>query len=104
MAFIRACSYGCSITPPKDPSTYNAVLVTIAQDGVNLVNKNLSDLEISGADIILTLTQQETAKFVSGKRAWMQTRCFVSDSEVDGHVPWPIDVFPALNDTILSAE
>lgn len=104
MAFIRACSYRCSITPPQDPSTYTAVLLTIAQDGENLINKNLSGLEISGADFILKLTQQETAYFTAGKRAWMQIRCFISDDDVAGNSPWPIDVYPALNDMILGTE
>lgn len=104
MAFIRACSYSCTIKPPKDPAEYSAALLTIAQDGVNLINKDLADLEISGANYILTLTQQETKMFAAGTRAWMQIRCFISDSEVDGHAPWPIDVFPALNDQIIGGE
>ena len=101
---IRACSYSCTIKPPKDPAEYSAVLVTVAQDGVNLINKDLSDLEISGASYILTLTQQETKLFTAGKPAWLQMRCFISDDDVDGHVPYPIDVFPALNDQILGGE
>lgn len=101
MPFRRACSYSVSITPPKPPATYSDVLVTFQQNGQNLINKSLDDLTIDGSDFIVELTQEETKMFTSGTRAWLQIRCFVSDHEAPGSPVYPIEVMPALNDTIL---
>lgn len=101
MALRRACSCQYTIQPPEDPTTYTAVLVTFQQNGINIINKTLADLTIEGDAFIVQLTQTETAQFEAGKQAWMQMRCFVSDVEAPGSPVWPIDVFPALNDTIL---
>ena len=102
MAFTRTGSYDCTYTPPEDPSVYAKILVTFAQDGEILVEKNEGDVTISGADIQVNLTQQDTALFKAGKRAWTQIKCFVSDDNVDISPEYPIDVLPVLNDAILS--
>lgn len=101
MAFTRTGSYGCTFTPPEVPSTYSRILVTFKQDRVS-IEKNESDVTISGADIHVILTQQETALFSAGKRAWAQIKCFASDDNVDVSPMFPIDVLPVLNDSILS--
>lgn len=102
MAFRRACSYQASITPPEAPATYSSVLVTFKQDNVQ-IDKSLSDLTVSGGDFIVKLAQEETSRFTAGKNAWLQIRCFASTYNAPGSAVWPIDVMPALNDTILSA-
>ena len=101
MAFRRACSYRANITPPEAPATYTDALVTFQQDGVNIINKTLSDLTVSGDDFVVKLTQAETALFTAGKPAFMQLRCYASAYNAPGSKPWPIDVMPALNDSIL---
>ena len=101
MAFRRACSYLASIQTPEDPTTYSSVLVTFQQDGNNLINKSLDDLTIDGDSFIVQLTQEETSRFTDGRQAWLQIRCFASTYNAPGSPPWPIDVLPALNDTIL---
>lgn len=101
MAIRRACSYSATIKTPKAPSSYSEILVTFQQNGINIINKTLEDLTIDGDAFIVQLTQPETAQFTDGKQAWVQMRCFVSDVEAPGSPVWPIDVFPALNDTIL---
>lgn len=102
-SFKRASSFGCTFYPPKNPTEYSAIIVTVAQDGVNLVNKTLADLQIDGGGVIVTLSQQETALFTAGKRAWIQMRCFISDTEVPASDEYPIDVLPVLDDQMLAA-
>lgn len=104
MAFTRTGSFDCTFTPPEDPSAYSKILATFAQDGVILVEKDENDITISGADIQVNLTQQETALFTAGKRAWAQMKCFASDDNVDISPEFPIDVLPVLNEVILSGE
>lgn len=101
MAFRRACSYVCKITPPEPPENYSDVLVTFQQNKQDLVNKSLSDLTIDDGGFLVKLTQEETAMFVAGVRAWLQIRCFASTYNAPGSAAWAIEVMPALNDTIL---
>ena len=102
MAIRRACSYKAHIKTPYPPSHYSAILVTVQQDGVNLINKNKSDLTADGSSVTMNLTQAETAQFVAGKPAYLQIRCYASATEAPGSRCWPLEVWPALNDTILA--
>ena len=104
MTIIRACSKTFSVTPAEDPTHYSEIIATIAQDGVNLVNKTLSDMEISGADIIVRLSQEETKQFKAGVRAWLQMRFYAGEYDAPGSPEWPVDVMPVLDDQILGGE
>ena len=103
MAFRRACSYQATIQTPEAPSTYSAMLVTFQQKGKNLISKSLEELTVGENEIIVQLTQEETAQFQSGEQAWLQIRCFASEYNAPGSAAWPIEVMPALSDQILSA-
>lgn len=102
MAFRRACTYAVNITPPETPATYSNALVTFKQDNV-VINKGIADLTIDGGDFVVNLTQEETALFTAGKRAWLQMRLFASATNAPGSPEYPIDVLPVLNDAILAA-
>lgn len=104
MAFTRSGSFGCTITPPKDPSEYSKILITFAQDGQNLIDLDENDITISGGDIIVELTQEQTSLFAPGKRAWLQGKFYSAPNDVPVTPQWPIDVLPVLNDTILGGE
>lgn len=101
MGLRRACSYEATIQTPRAPSNYSAMLVTIQQDGVNLINKSKSDLTVGDADVTLRLTQEETAQFRAGVPALLQIRCYAGTYDAPGSAAWQIDVWPALNDSIL---
>lgn len=102
MGIRRACSYKAVITLPKDASTYSRILITVQQNKQNLVSKEKPALSISGSTATMTLTQAETAQFTAGEQAWIQIRCFASTSDAPGSTCWPVDVWPALDDQILS--
>ena len=99
----RACSYRIEIVPPEDPTTYSAVIVTMAQKKVNLINKTLSDLTIDGNAFIVELTQAETAQFEASVPAWLQMRCFAAAYNAPGSPEFSIEVLPVLDDQILAA-
>ena len=101
MAIRRACSYSATIKTPKTPSSYSEILVTFQQNKTNLVNKHLEDLTVSGDSIVVKLNQTETKQFVAGKTAFLQIRCFAAEYDAPGSAAWPLDVRPALDDTIL---
>lgn len=101
MAMTRACSYTLTIETPQDPSVYSSVLITFAQDGVNVIQKNKSQLTIEGNKIIVQLTQAETKQFACGKKAYIQIRCYKAQYEAPGSLVWAVDVYPALDDVIL---
>lgn len=103
MALRRACSYQATFQTPEDPANYSAILVTIQQNGGNIINKSLEDdgLEISGDVVVLNLNQEETALLTAGTPALIQIRCFESEYNAPGSAVFAVDVGTALNDTIL---
>lgn len=102
MALRRACSYQATFTTPEAPSAYSAILVTIQQKGVNIINKNKSDLTLDSTSVTMKLTQQETAMLTAGIPALIQIRCYASTYDAPGSALFTVDVQPALNDQILS--
>lgn len=104
MAIRRACSYQATIQTPKPPAIYSDILVTVAQNGENLINKPRYLLNIEEETVTLQLTQEETAQFEENVPAQIQIRCFAGVYDAPGSHVWTVDVLPALNDTILGGE
>ena len=102
MGIRRACSYKAVFKTPLAPSNYSKILVTVQQDGNNLISKNQSALTIGTDSVTLKLTQAETSLFEAGKRAFVQIRCYASAYDAPGSKAWPVEVWPALDDQILS--
>lgn len=102
MGIRRACSYKAVFKTPLAPSNYSKILVTVQQDGNNLISKNQSALTIGTDSVTLNLTQTETAQLEAGKRAFVQIRCYASAYDAPGSKAWPVEVWPALDDQILS--
>ena len=102
MAFRRACSYTATIQTPEAPSNYSAILVTFAQDGENIIEKDETEITIGDANIVVKLDQTETKQFACGKKAFLQVRCYKSQYEAPGSAIWALDVCPVLNDEVLT--
>lgn len=104
MAIRRACSYQAIFTTPEDPANYSAIIITIQQNGLNIINKSLGDdgVTLEGDTVVMKLTQQETAQFVAGTTALIQIRCFESAYNAPGSAVFGVEVGRALNDEILS--
>lgn len=101
MGIRRACSYKVTFHTPEAPPGYSAILITIQQDGANIINKTGSDSGVTvGDDIVLELNQEETALLTAGT-ALIQIRCYASEYNAPGSKVWAVDVWPALNDSIL---
>ena len=103
MGIRRACAYKLRITTPAAPENYSAMLVTFQQDQVNIINKSLEDLTIDGDAVVCNLTQEETKLFHEGW-ALVQARCFASDYDAPGSKILKLQVWPALDDTVLPGE
>ena len=99
---IRACSYKASIKLPAAASTYSKIRVTFAQNGVNLVTKNKTDLTIENDTVTVKLNQTDTKLFDPTFIALMQIRCYGSAYDAPGSVVFGIKVCPALDDEVLS--
>lgn len=104
MGIRRACSYQATFQTPEPPSAYSDILVTVAQNGVNLINKYRSNLTITENTVILELTQEETRLFAAEIPAQIQIRCYGSAYNAPGSAAYTVDVWPALNDTILGGD
>ena len=101
MAMIRACSYTATIRTPEDPTTYSAILVTFQQDGVNIIEKDESDVTFEDNTVIVQLDQTETKQFACHKKCFIQIRCYKAQYNAPGSCIWAIDVCPSLNDEVL---
>ena len=102
MGIRRACSYTATIHMPEAPGNYSAILVTFAQNRVNLINLTKDDLEVDGQNVIAKLDQTQTNLFTAGVPAFLQIRGYKSQYDAPGSRVWPLDVYPALNDEVLS--
>ena len=99
---IRACSYTCEIMMPVPASDYSKILVTFSQNGKILVEKNKEDLEATEDGVLVQLSQDDTRLFSTEDYAVMQLRAYRSTYDAPGSEIWPIQVYPALNDEVLS--
>lgn len=104
MGIRRACSYQATFQTPKPPSNYSEILVTFSQDGEILINKLRYQLDVQDYTVTAQLTQEETSLFEAGKTAQIQIRCFGAVYDAPGSAVFSVDVWPALNDTILGGE
>lgn len=102
MALRRACSYQANIKTPEAPDTYSAILVTFQQNQQNLFNLDKSQLIIGEELVTVQLDQEQTRQFQSGVPAFLQIRAYKSQYEAPGSKVWTLDVYPALNDEVLS--
>lgn len=101
MGIRRACSYQATFQTPKPPSNYSEILVTFSQNGQNLINKSRYQLAVEEYAVTAQLTQEETALFEAGTPAQIQIRCFGAVYDAPGSAVFSVDVWPALDDTIL---
>ena len=104
MAIRQACSYQATVKMPEAVANYSAILVTFAQEQQNLINLGKDALEIDGQNIIINLDQSQTALFTAGIPAFLQVRAYKSQYVAPGSPAWAIDVYPALNPSILPIE
>lgn len=105
MGIRRVCSYQANIKTPEPPNTYEAILVTFQQQEQNIIVFSLEDVEnlVPGDEMVtVKLDQEQTARFEAGVPAFLQIRCFKSQFEAPGSHVWTLDVYPSLNETILT--
>lgn len=114
MPIRRAASYAATITPPKAPTEYSAVLVTFAQAQQIVISKNLADLSIEGDSFVVELTQEETLQFSPsepspmgtklGPPVFLQIRCYAGEYDAPASSNRMIPVYDSLDPTILPGE
>lgn len=104
MGMRRACSYQATFQTPEPPSNYSDILVTVSQNGENLITKQRYQLLVEDYTVAVQLTQEETALFEAGTPAQIQIRCFGGVYNAPGSAVYSIEVWPALDDRILGGE
>lgn len=95
-------------TPPnsfifadEDPRDYENILVTYAQRGTLLVERDKSQLSLDETTVYLRLTQEETLLFTAGEPVEIQIRVLRQDGTADASPIYRLPVEAVLNDTIL---
>lgn len=101
MAIIRACSYSCGVKTPEAPSGYSKILVTFSQGQNKILDLTENELSITADAVQINLTQEQTKLFKPGQ-AVMQIRCYKTAYNAPGSRLYVIEVWPALNDEVLS--
>lgn len=112
-AIHRAGTYACSFKPPKPPESYSAIRVDFSQNQQLILTKKLGDpgVEINGARIYVTLTQEETLLFqpsaVSpmGRQkngpVFVQFRCYAGALDAPASNCWARQVFDSESEEVL---
>lgn len=78
----RATTPTHKFTLPFDTSLLKEIRITYQQNGKNVLKKEEADCEMSGNEIRVTLTQEETLKFEASKIALIQLRVLLVDGTV----------------------
>lgn len=99
---VQACSYEAEIKTPKAPSTYSKIVVSFAQNGTVLIDKQKSSLTIGTDSVTVHLSGSETNLFDPLYVALLQIKCYASAYDAPGSCVFGIKVCPALNDEVLS--
>lgn len=87
-----------------NPSELDWLKLTYAQEGRIVLEKNLSDMTISGQSVSVTLTQAETKKFkVTKEPVSVQLRVGIGDVAMATKI-YQISVYEVLNSEILGEE
>lgn len=110
----RAGTYPVTIHTPLPPAQYSKIRVTFSQDQAVVVEKKNGDsgFVINADSVEVTLTQAETKLFKPsasspmgrerGMRAFMQCRCYKTSLDAPASFTWPLEVYDALNEEVLS--
>lgn len=101
MSIRRACSYTGTFTLPDAASSYSALVVAISQNKQLIIKKTKADLELSGNEAAIKLTQQETLRLAAGTPAQIQIRAYKSDYEAPGSKIYTVDVYPSIDEEVL---
>lgn len=102
MSIRRACSYTGTFTLPDAAESYNALVVAISQNKQLIIKKTKPDLELSGNDAVVKLTQEETLRLIADTPAQLQIRAYKSAYEAPGSKIFTVDVYPSIDEEVLS--
>lgn len=98
-------------TPPnsfvfdgESPADFEKIVVTYAQRGRVLINRDKSQLSIDATTVYLRLTQVETLLFTSGVPVEIQIRVLRQDGTADASPIYRVPVEAVLNDSVLGGE
>ena len=88
---------------------FKRIQITYAQDNEIILTKEKEDLVFDTKETAcgtaytasFQLTQEETKLFEAGTPAQVQIRCFGAIYDAPGSAVFSVDVWPALNDTVL---
>ena len=97
----RCASYICTIKTPKPPSEYTQILVTFQQRQENLVTTTETELDFEETDVVVKLTQEETALLSDEHPCLLQIRCYKGPYDAPASAVWKLKVNPALDNRIL---
>lgn len=88
-------------TIPFDTSSVKEVLISYAQDYVEVFQKREKDCTMEGNHISVQITQEESFRLVSGKRLQVQLRLLTIDNEPLITKIFTVPVEMALNKEVL---
>ena len=88
----------------ESPADFEEIVVTYAQRGQVLINRDKPQLSIDATTVYLRLTQVETLLFTSGVPVEIQIRVLRQDGTADASPIYRVPVEAVLNDSVLGGE
>ncbi len=99
---VRGTTPTLTFTLPFPVSTLSALYINISQHYESIqIEKSLSDCTISGNDVSVILTQDDTLKLVAGRQAFIQVRVRTSDGTALASEMIPCMVEDVLKDGVI---
>ena len=99
---VRGTTPTLTFTLPFPVSTLSALFINISQHFENIqIEKALSDCTISGNDISVVLTQEDTLKLVADRQAFIQVRVRTRDGTALASEMIPCSVEDVLKDGVI---
>ena len=99
---IRGTTPTHTFSIPFDTSTVSEVKITYAQDDVVVLEKRTDDCTLSGSQLSVTLTQDDTFLFDCKKIVEIQIRILTIDGNALASIPEKVGVSKCLDGEVLA--
>ena len=99
---VRGTTPTLTFTLPFPVSTLSAMYINISQHFENIqIEKALTDCTVSGNDVSVVLTQDDTLRLVAGRQAFIQIRARTTDGTALASEMIPCMVEDVLKDGVI---
>lgn len=98
---IRGTTPTHTFTLPFDVSTIKSLVIVYAQNGTEVLKKEMDDCQMNGTDITVRLTQEDSLKFNANGSVQIQIKVLTTAGEALASYIQTVPVLECLIDEVL---